>query len=80
MNKLFHVLKYLNGTKDLGFVLRAEKPLVVHGYIDTSYGVHNDATSHSVLADRGYMWVQDHCLPIPRYKGSSQSQLNLWKH
>ena len=50
MNKLIRVLKYLNGSKDLGIVLRADKPFVVHAYIDASYGVHDDGKSHSALA------------------------------
>ena len=49
MNKLVRVLKYLKCSKNLGIFLRADKPFVVHEYIDASYGVHNDGKSNSVL-------------------------------
>ena len=44
------MLKYINGSKDLGIILRAENPLKLHAYIDASYGVHEDGKSHSALA------------------------------
>ena len=47
--KLNRVLKYLNGTKDLGIVLSVRDPLTVQTFIDASYGVHGDGKSHSGL-------------------------------
>jgi hypothetical protein len=49
MNKLNRVFKYLNGSRELGLVLRASEPLAVKSYIDAAYGVHNDGKSHSGL-------------------------------
>jgi hypothetical protein len=45
--KLNRVLKYLNGTRTLGIVLRPDKNLQLDSYIDASYGVHADGKSHS---------------------------------
>jgi histone deacetylase 1/2 len=50
--KLGRVLKYLNGTKDLGLVLGDSDntdTLKLRAYVDASYGVHNDAKSQSGL-------------------------------
>ena len=46
-NKLQRVLRYLNGTQDLGICLRADCPTNVTAHIDASYGVHIDGKSHS---------------------------------
>ena len=48
MKKLNRVLKYINGTKDMGIVLKA-LPDFLHAFIDASYGVHQDAKGHSGL-------------------------------
>jgi histone deacetylase 1/2 len=48
VRKLDRVLKYLNGTRDMGIVLKY-KPSYLHAFIDASYGVHDDAKSHSGL-------------------------------
>jgi len=45
--KLQRVLKYLNGTRDLGICLRADSPTNLTAHIDASYGVHIDGKSHS---------------------------------
>ena len=42
MNKLDHILKYLNGTKDIKLKYKPES-LQLHSYIDASYALHNDA-------------------------------------
>jgi hypothetical protein len=47
--KLFRVLKYLNGFPSLGITLEALAPSSSLAYIDASYGVHQDAKSHSGL-------------------------------
>jgi histone deacetylase 1/2 len=49
-HKHSRVLKYINGSKDLGVILRAESPLKLHAYIDASYGVHQDGKGYSALA------------------------------
>ena len=47
--KLSRVLKYLNGTADLGITLGADKDgnLRIHTYADASFGVHPDTKSQS---------------------------------
>ena len=45
--KLDRVLKYINGTRELGIVLRPDEELKLYAYIDASYGVHSDGKSHS---------------------------------
>jgi hypothetical protein len=45
--KLERVLKYLNGSRELGIVLKPDKNLCVHAFIDASYGVHVDGKSHT---------------------------------
>jgi ribosomal protein L24E len=50
--KLGRLLKYLNGTKDLGLILgdsQNDNTLKLTAHIDASYGVHNDAKSQSGL-------------------------------
>lgn len=49
LNKLNRVLKYLNGTKELGIVLTVQDPIRIQAFIDASYGVHEDGKSHSGL-------------------------------
>jgi hypothetical protein len=46
-SKLHRVLRYLNGTKDLGIVLEGGADTVIEAYIDASYGVHSDCRSHT---------------------------------
>ena len=45
--KLIRLLKYLNGTKDLGIMLRASETPLLEAYVDASYGVHADGKSHT---------------------------------
>jgi histone deacetylase 1/2 len=47
MAKLSRVLRYINGSQDLGIVLDASEGLQVMAYIDASYGVHGDYKSHT---------------------------------
>ena len=47
--KLQRVLGYLKGCPHLGISLHADKPVQVKAFIDASYGVHEDARSHSGL-------------------------------
>jgi hypothetical protein len=46
MEKLDHVLKYLNGTKDLKMKYQPDS-LQLYAYIDASYALHNDAKGQS---------------------------------
>jgi histone deacetylase 1/2 len=46
-SKLQRVMKYLNGSKELGIVLRPRPSSQIDAYIDASYGVHIDGKSHS---------------------------------
>jgi hypothetical protein len=46
MGKLDRVLRYINGTRDIGLTLKPDS-LVIHSYIDASYASHADAKSHS---------------------------------
>ena len=46
--KLIRVLEYLNGTKERGLTLRIDESVLVHAYIDTSFGCHmRDGRSHT---------------------------------
>jgi len=45
-NKLFRVLKYINGTKELGLNL-SPTSLELNCFIDASFAIHADARSHS---------------------------------
>jgi uncharacterized protein Yka (UPF0111/DUF47 family) len=49
LKKLFRVLKYLQGTKDLSLHLSMNKDILIHGYIDSSFGVHVDGKGHTGL-------------------------------
>jgi hypothetical protein len=49
-SKLERVLKYINGTRDLGIILKPNgKNMDINAYFDASYGVHEDGKSHSGL-------------------------------
>lgn len=48
--KLDRVLKYLNGTADLGLTLEVGEAITVLGFVDASYGVHSDGKSHTGAA------------------------------
>jgi hypothetical protein len=47
--KLERLIKYLNGTKELGICLQPEvnAPVSVDGYVDASYATHSDAKGHT---------------------------------
>ena len=51
MQALFRILRYLNGTRDLGITLCKDvtfsKVVQLHAYVDAAYGVHCDGKSHS---------------------------------
>jgi hypothetical protein len=47
--QLERILKYINGSKELGIKIRVDLPIKLSAYIDASYGVHKDAKSHSGL-------------------------------
>jgi hypothetical protein len=44
--KLDHVLRYINGTQDIGLTLQPDS-MLIHSYIDASYASHSDAKGHS---------------------------------
>ena len=45
--KLVHLLKYLNGTKDLYTTLKADNTNIVKWYGDAAFAVHNNMRSHT---------------------------------
>jgi histone deacetylase 1/2 len=47
--KLVRLLKYLNGTSDVGLILKPGEQIHLEADIDASYGVHSDGKSHSAL-------------------------------
>ena len=47
--KLGRLLKYLNGTRDMGLILRPGDSTQIEADIDASYGSHSDGKSHSAL-------------------------------
>jgi hypothetical protein len=49
-SKLQKVLRYLNGTRELGIILSPSKgEMKLQAYVDASYGTHHDGKSHSGL-------------------------------
>jgi hypothetical protein len=50
LNKLQRVLKYINGSSELGIILRANDPIHIYAFIDAAYGIHSDGKSHSALS------------------------------
>jgi histone deacetylase 1/2 len=47
-SKLIRIMKYLNGSKELGIVLEPDEGLLsVHSYVDASFAVHADFKSHT---------------------------------
>ena len=76
-HKLDRVLKYLNGTQDMGIVLRPSKSLNQEAYIDASYGTHADGKSHSGMVlslGRGPILVKSTKQKIVT-KSSTESEL-----
>ena len=47
-DKLDRVMRYLNGTRNLGLRLSSNHDTSVEGYVDASYGVHPDGRSHTL--------------------------------
>jgi histone deacetylase 1/2 len=47
MSKLFRVLKYINGTRELTLILEPNNSNNIEIYVDASYGIHNDGKSHT---------------------------------
>jgi hypothetical protein len=45
--RLMRMIRYLHGTEDLCMRLSVDEPIVVHCYVDASYGVHQDGKSHT---------------------------------
>jgi hypothetical protein len=45
--KLFRVLKYINGTKELAMILQPNNSNKIEIYVDASYGIHSDGKSHT---------------------------------
>jgi hypothetical protein len=46
-SKLERVLKYINGSKDMGICINMSDGVTVFAYVDSSYGVHSDYKSHT---------------------------------
>ena len=44
--KLVHMLKYLNGTKNLALKLTADNTKFLKWYVDASFAIHPDARGH----------------------------------
>jgi Reverse transcriptase (RNA-dependent DNA polymerase) len=47
LKKLHRLLKYINGTRELGLTIRPEGGMQVHAFVDASYAVHPDFKSHT---------------------------------
>ena len=43
--KLTHLLKYVNGSRDLGLILSFDKGMPMFNYVDVAFGVHTDGKS-----------------------------------
>lgn len=46
-DKLYKILEYLNGTRDLSLVFRHEGELHLNGFVDASFNCHPDARGHT---------------------------------
>ncbi len=61
MDKLRRVLRYLNGSRELGLTLKAESPCKVFLYCDASFAVHPDFKSHTgafITVGKGPVWTK----------------------
>ena len=47
VDKAYHCLRYLNGSKEYGLRLNALDPVTVIQYIDAAHGVHQNMKSHA---------------------------------
>jgi histone deacetylase 1/2 len=60
--KLDRILRYLNGTKELGIVLNIGKEISVRAFVDASFGVHADFKGHTggniVIGESGSIFVK----------------------
>jgi len=77
LRKLERVIRYIRGTSQLGIVLEASKNLGVLGYIDASYGVHQDLKSHSgcvIGIGRGPIYAKSGAQKL-NTKSSSEAEL-----
>jgi histone deacetylase 1/2 len=75
--KLERMLRYLNGTTELGIILEASDPTKIEGFIDASYGVHSDFKSHSgmvITLGRGPIDVKSSKQKL-NTKSSSEAEL-----
>jgi hypothetical protein len=77
MAKLERLVRYVRGTKDMGIILEASVNLGVFGYIDASYGVHEDFKSHSgcvIGIGRGPLYAKSGVQKL-NTKSSSEAEL-----
>jgi hypothetical protein len=78
-SKLLRILQYLNGIPDIGITLEADPgpDIVIHAYIDASFGVHHDGKSHSgivVSLGKGCIYVRS-AKQILVTKSSAEAEL-----
>jgi hypothetical protein len=54
--KLFRVLKYLRGSRDLALTITGSKDMIVSSYIDASYAIHPDGKGHTCRCGHHCCW------------------------
>ena len=77
LNKLFRVIQYIRGSKELGIILEGSINLGVYAYVDASYGTHEDFKSHTgcvIGIGKGPIYVKSHAQKI-NSKSSSEAEL-----
>ena len=77
MRKLERLVRYVRGTEEMGIILEASVNMGVYGYIDASYGVHEDMKSHSgcvIGIGRGPVYAKSGTQKI-NTKSSSEAEL-----
>ena len=75
--KLERMLKYLNGTAELGLTLEVEGSISITGFVDSSYGVHTDGKSHTgatITMGKGVVYAKSAKQKIVT-KSSAESEL-----
>ena len=76
IKKSKRVLRYLNGTRELGIRIQCHKPLAIHAYIDASYAIHDDMRSQTgcvITMGAGHVYVSSSKQKI-NVKSSTESE------
>jgi len=76
------LLKYLNGSRELGLKLTADNYLLILAFVDASYGVHMDYKSHTgvtIAFGRGFIFTKSIKQKLNN-KSSTEAELIAMSH